>query len=272
MRKVSLIFAYTSAAAPGTVARSGSWSESHYTAAAFTGTAIVTALQSLAALRSRLLPGTVSIVAARITDLDAKGLSRIVPINYPGLDANTKDIPQVCLRLSATAQNNLNVVKETLTAIPDNIIQGGAYQPPPFNNFNANLLAYLAGLGQGWTGKGRDKNKPLINLREVTNTGIAELLDAPGWIDGEMVQVLRTKDADRRTVSGFFKAYQGADPFHYVLQGWPNKNVVGGQIRLADIVYPQYPLTVDLWTKPVVGTRKVGRPLFPYSGRRRTTK
>lgn len=269
-QKISLIFSVTTNPTNLTAAsaRSGGWTESHWSQN--TGPPL-TYTQALAALRAPMLPTEASIVGYRVQNYNIQG-NKLLPLGsasanflFPGSLVNDLNLPQDGLQCSGTANASTNTTRFVLRAIPDSQIAFGEFQPTTaFRTLLQNYLLQL--VSQSWGFVGRVKTGLSARVMSITTAGVITLNGPVGGAAGiDFLRLNRVYDVNGDPIKGTFaitniagNVYTCAGPIGRVV------NVPSGSARIDAISF--YPYGSAAIGKAV--SKKIGRPSNQYHGRR----
>lgn len=252
---------FTNVASPdATIHRIGGWSETWYDENL---NVLLGSANLWAQKRALLLPQGAAIVGLRTQQVDPVGGAQTFAMNYPGINANSADIPQMALQCKAIGVGVRNVRTFTLRGIPDGQVTQGEYKPvPPFDTNLANFFKMLK--QSAWNFRGRDLAQVAHPILTIDPTGIVAFSEPHGLAVGDYVRVLRTVLANGRQFGGRFYVDAVPSPLKITITGWSQGATTGGKGRKDAIVHPN----VESATFDRIITRRVGRPFIQYRGRR----
>lgn len=285
--KTSLIFNVTTDPANKNqaAAHSGGWSEGFW----WIGSGALRADQFLgwAQMRAALLPPEVTITGYRQQAYTLNG-NRLLPggtslgkFNVPGGYSTNIDLPQAALELSFGLFNVTNTVRQRLTAIPDDCVTNGEYQPTRrFTNALTAYTNYCLGVVPGVLRDGqtvpfggiiRDLTQPAVRVQSITAAGVLTTnQNLLAVANTSYIIMHRVYDDNGNPYKGSYLVIAVANPavgvYQYTLQQAPPQSVLkpSGTCRI-DV------LTQALFISANVGrivARKIGRPSAGYRGRR----
>jgi hypothetical protein len=265
---MSLLFTATTKVLDPTTAavHTGGWSESFWQAGDPGN--MVELARELAQKRAALMPGNSSIIGFRTANYSIVA-NKLVPggsstgnFQFPGVATLSQDLPQVALQMSATSTVGQNKSHFVLRGMPDDIMNGGEYQPN--SAYKAIMTRWVTQvLGAQWGFIGRNLNLP--SLRIISIIGGVMITDGlVGAAVGDYIRVRRCFNDAGAPVKGSFRVTAIAAGPSYTLALFPNVTVQqSGTARLDQVAFNQFAsLTV---ARAVV--RKVGRPFGQYRGR-----
>ena len=245
--------------------RLAGFSETWYTAGAFSP-AITTAFRTLATKRAALLPNRASIVGFRFQETDGitSGRSTTTIEAIPGASGADNDAPQIALKFDIDASAGLNQRIWIMRGVPDNQVDRGEYNPTVA--FRAAVLQFFQQLGTQWTWRGQVLTNPPTAIFQVTAAGAITWFEAPGYVAGAMLRILRTVNGCGRQVGGVFKLATIAGDTGTLL-GWNLGDTTNGKSRVWQITFPAVPTNITISPVGQVVVKKVGRPFSLYRGR-----
>ena len=246
----------------------GGWSESWWTLLA--GVNLDAQFRLLLSARARMLPASAQIVGSRRADFTIAG-NRLLPgpaqskeQYYPGNSQFVTDLPQASLQIKGSAATGPNRNSWYLRGIPDDMIVGGEFSPTrAFTTSVGNFTDFLA--TGSWGFVGRDLNQPRVRVLSLAG-GILQTDGAiPGVAMGSFIRLSRVYDTQNDPIIGTFAVTNVAGTLYTVL-GLTGRTVLvpSGTCRNDVLVYSAYAAV----NYNRAGTRRVGRPLEGYRGRR----
>jgi len=264
--KLSMIIDYVSGGAgPAWFKIPGGFSESVYYGDISTST--INSFKDLIAARCFLLPTGAKITGYRLQAVDPRGSSSLRKIAGAGPTGENynSDIPQMALLLSVPASGLANTSRRRIAAIPDRMIRFGEYDPT--TAFRASMTFYLRALN-GWWMRGHDLTQTIANITTVAADGTVTITAGVGYAINDVISIRSTQRPDGTRVSGQFKVAVATSPTVFQLKGWKaGACVLGTCQKIVSIFPPMATASVDQDAFTVV-TRKIGRPLRKYVGRR----
>jgi len=263
--KLTMIFqAATQPVASATPQRVAGWSESVYNQTLTEGTR--TQFRALMQARAACLPNTAAIVGQRYQLVNPVGGSNSGAERFPGtwnaVDATnpSQDIPSAALycRTLTTAANSRMTI---LRCLPDDWVKGGELYAT--TSVMQRLEAYFDQL-RGWSMLGRNLAAARLPIFAISDTGLVSFTENQAPVGVGLARITGALDEDQLRRAGTFKVTANPSPSSVQLQGWNYGATTGGVF----IVYtPQfYQMTTTAISRVI--TKKVGRPLFVFRGRR----
>lgn len=222
--------------------------------------------------RAGILPGGCVVASCLISTIQGAYQTFFKALNLPGLRSNplsnplAEDVPMVSclLRLSAREGARRGYLVRGLV---DDDVKGAKFRPEtplgPWNNF----IAYLGLPSTGFLLQSRQQNAR-IKVTSVTGAGYVTTDEDHGLTTGSVVYVSTRSSGSGPHVQTRGKVAAVLDAKHLNVKPWTRGDCVGGYITALTTSYPQ----VTRPTLPIgqrCRTRKVGRPLDLYSGRRK---
>lgn len=262
--KLTMIFQMTTVP-QGTAAvpRIAGWSESVYNSSLTAGTRAQ--FRDLMTARAALLPRSAAIVGQRYQVVDptggsSTGAERFQGYSFSGNPGDATDVPQVaiyCKTLTVSA----NIRPTTIRCIPDSWVVGGELLA---NTAITQALQRYFDQLTGWSMRGRNLSAPQYPIFQISETGLVSLTAVQAIAVPGLVRISSSVDEDGIRRGGAFKALTQPTPSSVQLEGWTYGATKGGNIRV------QTPGLIQMTTTSVsrIITRKVGRPLFAFRGRR----
>jgi len=263
--KLTMIFqAATQPVSPATPQRVAGWSESVYVASLTTRAR--QQFRDLMTARAACLPNTAAIVGQRYQPVMPVGGSNSGAERFPGTwpasltGEPAQDIPSsalYCRTLTTQANSRMTILR----CIPDEWVRGGELWYP--TSVQQRLEAYFAQL-TGWQMLGRDLTAPRLPIYQITDEGLLNFDEAQAPIAVGTVRITSTMDSNKIRWSGTYKVTSNPTPSTVQLLGWNHGNTEGGSL----IIYT--PTLIPMTTTAIsrIITKKVGRPLFVFRGRR----
>lgn len=245
---------------PGT--RVGGWTESFYDTSLNNG--VSGKFVQLQTLRAQMLPYGTDIIGQRYAQVTPKGGSSTAKRTFPGNPAYLSDIPQMALQCSQGTEAQ-NIARHIFRGVPDSQVTRGEYVPTaPYSTAVSNLGAALP----QWRMLGRDLTQPIQDAVDITADGVITLAQAAvGIAVNDKIQLMRFHDLTGKLVSGIFKVTAVAGSSITIAKYTFEAAALGGQIRKS--LYFYYLLSNTFEVDQII-TRRVGRPLKVYRGRRST--
>jgi len=262
--KLTMIFQVTTTP-QGTAAipRTAGWTESVYNGVLTAGTR--TQFRALMRARADLLPVGAAIIGQRYQVVLPTGGSSTGGERFPGTffvttdDSYPIDIPSSALLVKSltSAANTRNTI---LRGMPDGISVGGELSAN--TKFTNALNAYFAELA-GWDMLGRDLTADREPIQNIEGTTLSffdpTILTVPG-----AVRLSRVKDLAGVLRSATVKVTAALTSSTYTVTGWTYGDGTGG--KAYDVTPGLRTITTSSASRII--TRKVGRPLFVFRGRR----
>lgn len=261
--KLTMIFQVsTQPSGTNAIQRTAGWTESVY------GGELTSALRNdfrkLQRARAAMLPAQAAIIGQRFQVVLPTGGSSTTAERFPGqvADANNESsvpLPSDALLIkSATvAANSRNTILRCWPEVWQN--GGEVISTSPVTTALANYFAELRGFAM----LGRDLTSPREPIFDIEGTtlsfGDPTILTVPG-----LVRISRAKDTAGVLRSATVKVTAALTSSTYTIAGWPYGDATGGQAR--DTTTAIYAITNSSVSRLI--TRKVGRPLFVFRGRR----
>jgi len=240
--------------------RKGGWSESIYHSGSISEAR--TDFLDVCALRARLIPEGTSIQGQRYEDTN--GGSATGGEIFQGNRNLEADVPQMALRLTCNASNNVNTRKWDIRGIPDSYVTEGEFSPT--TNYRLNVMRYAQKLCSGsFRFLGRVLTGDVAFIYSVTTGGLCTTADSIDPTPGMMVRAVRVKDVNGNSITGAFRVIERTEPGIFTIQGWPQVAANEGGFRIvASDFFPMDPASVSI--RGIV-VRKVGAPFLRYRGR-----
>jgi hypothetical protein len=241
-------------------ARVGGWSESYYAQSQYHD--IDDPFDKLVRARAGLLPSTSRIIGYRIADTSKQTAGIVRNRIYHGTWNATADLPTMaflCRGFSATG-NRLQLI---LRGLPDKATEEGEYSTKSdtwqrFLAFRQHLPSFFQVC--------RNLQAAAADIISIAEDGsVVTRQDLPGNNVGVRVWVQRTKSALQGNFNGLYTIEARTGPSLFKLSGWQGGFAGGGRVRLYGTVEALYPPNMRIER---VITRRVGRPLFSFVGRR----
>jgi len=265
--KLTMIFqATTTPNGTSAIPRTAGWTESVYNGTLTTGTR--TQFAALMAARAGLLPNNAAIIGQRYQVVLPTGGSSTGALRFPGTAplAGTfqGDIPSSSL-LCKTQTAGANIRNTIIRCLPDNWISGGELVGN--TTITAALQAYFDEL-TGWDMLGRDLTAVATPITEISEDGVVSFYDPLAIPTPCKVRIASSIDADGFRRGGSFKALSQPTTSSVLLLNWPYGVTENGTIRIqaTDL------RTITTTSVARVITKKVGRPLFVFRGRKSKTQ
>jgi len=262
--KLTMIFQCTTdPEGTGAVPRTAGWTESVYNGVLTAATR--NSFRDLMAARAGLLPKEAAIVGQRFQVVLPTGGSSTGGQRFNGSapDAGTgrqTDVPSTSL-FCKTLTSDLNTRNTIIRCIPDNWVVGGELLTSA--NITTALNTYFGELA-GWDMLGRQLDAEQIPIFAITDTGLVSFDENQTIATPGKVRISSSVDEDGIRRGGLFKALSQPTPSSVQLQGWTYPATKGGTLRVQPIGLH----TMTTTTVSRVITKKVGRPLFVFRGRR----
>lgn len=262
--KLTMIFQVTtqpqgSAAIP----RTAGWTESVYNGVLTSATRA--SFARLQQARAALLPPSAAIIGQRYQVVLPTGGSSTSADKYPGTayitpgDNLLTDIPSVGLLIKSNT-NTVNVASRVLRGLPDDWVQGGELRQ--FSPIQTAINAYFGQL-TGWSMLGRNLTAPRIPIFNIEGTTLT-LVDPTALTVGGVLRISRAKDVNGILRSATVRVVAALTTSTYTIQGWTYGDTTDGQLR--DVTPDIHAITTSSVARVV--TKKVGRPLFVFHGKR----
>ena len=271
--KVNLIFQFATTPSDNAIAtvRTGGFSEGFWMPGTVSpGEAT---LQTWVQTRALLLPNSCSIKAIRCGIYDLQG-DKLIPqgsasaaVNSPGQLRFTINDAQAALLVSWNATNVSNTSRTMLRCWPDELAIGGEVANPAgvFAIYWSQYRQFIVGNNFGFIG--RDQNAPSGKIQTLT-AGVVVLDALPAQMQvGSVVRFKKCYDNNGLPVKGkYIISAINATNKSVTLANPPTQTVVlpSGQLRIDQLAY----FDISAGTFDRLVSRKVGRPLFGYRGRR----
>ncbi len=272
--RLTNIFQVTTAPANLALARAhtGGWSESFWTNLSPAAYNPIWAWQQQK--RAILLPATAAIVGYRTQEYTISG-NKLLPggaasgrQNLPGGSSRITDLPQVSLMLNCATAGSPNTSRLILRGIPDDVMEGGEYQPnAAFQAAVTQLINSMVGFNFGFVG--RDLSQASVRVLKIAvNLITVDQIPGTGLAVGDFVRLHRVYDDNNNPVKGAF----------------PVTAIAGNVLTVAGLdatlTRPSGTLRKDLLQlfsyrsmQPIRAVvKKVGRPFEQYRGRRSKTR
>jgi len=262
--KLTMIFQGTTVPTSSSVTpRTCGWSESVYNSSLTAGTR--TNFRNLMMARAALLAKNFSIVGQRYQVVLPTGGSSTGADQFPGTaSAGTiddgGDFPSVAL-FCKTSTVAANIRPTTIRGLPDEWVKGGEFSKTGARD--GLLQAYFDQL-TGWSMLGRNLAAPQLPIFSISDAGLLSFTVDQAVSTPGLVRISSSVDEDGIRRGGTFKALAQPTASSLTLQGWNYPETKGGILRV------QTPGLIAMTTTVVSRTitRKVGRPLFAFRGRR----
>jgi len=272
--RLTNIFQVTTAPSNLQLARqhTGGWSESFWTN--LTPSAYNPIWAFAQQKRALLLPASAAIVGYRTQEYTISG-NKLLPggatsgrQNLPGSSSRVADLPQVSLMLNCTTSSSPNTSRMILRGIPDDVMEGGEYQPnAQFQSAVTQYINSMIGFNFGFVG--RDLTQASVRVLKIAaNLITVDQIPGTGLNIGDFIRLHRVYDDVNNPVKGAFPVTAIAG------------NVLTVQGLDATLTAPSGTLRRDLLMlfnyramQPIRAVvKKVGRPFEQYRGRRSKTR
>lgn len=263
--KLTMIFqAATQPQSGATPQRVAGWSESVY-APNLTNT-LRQQFRDLMTARAALLPNTAAIVGQRYQVVLPVGGSNSGAERFPGTwpaslsGEPAQDIPSAalyCRTLTTGANSRMTILR----CIPDEWVKGGELAAT--TSITQRINAYFAEL-KGWSMLGRNLAAPRLPIFSISDTGLLSFSEVQTVTVNALLRISRAKDENDILRSATVKVTSQPTTSSAQLQGWPYGATTGG--IAVDYTTQLYTMTDSAISRII--TKKVGRPLFVFRGRK----
>lgn len=262
--KLTMIFQGTTQPSGTTgVARTAGWSESVYNSVLTAGTRA--SFTDLMTARAKILAPGYSIIGQRYQVVLPTGGSSTGAQRFPGSASGPAsdplaDYPGIAL-FCRTKTAAANIRPTTLRGLCDSWVSGGELSVTTFQR--GLLEAYFAEL-TGWSMLGRNLAAPRLPVFAISETGVVSLTAAAVVTVPGLIRVSSSVDADGIRRSATLKALSQPTASSIATEGWPYGATEGGTVR------DQTATLIAMTSTDIsrIITRKPGRPLFVFRGRR----
>lgn len=210
------------------------------------------------------MPTYSQIVGIRRQQVDPIGSASTVNVNYPGnvQVQYAADIPQAALLVSIPATGVRNVRRYRITALVDDDVVRGEFQPQGgmalYNAFYREL--------NGWLMRGKDASQPFKNIATIDAGGNVAMTEDLPITAADSVFLRGVMLSSGKKLSGKFPLDGVTSLRAFKLRGWTQGAATLGSAQKIVIIYPAMNTSVIAGERIVV--RKVGRPFQGYRGRR----
>jgi len=262
--KLTMIFQCTTdPEGTGAVPRTAGWTESVYNSTLTTG--VRNQFRDLMVARAGLLPREAAIVGQRYQVVLPTGGSSTGGQRFNGSapaagSGRQTDVPSTSL-LCKTLTQDLNTRNTIIRCIPDEWVRGGELLTSSF--ITTALQSYFTEL-TGWDMLGRQLDAAQIPIFAITDAGLVSFFENTAVSVPGKVRISSSVDEDGIRRGGVFKALSQPTASSVLLENWNYPATKGGTLRAQPIGLH----TITTSSVSRVITKKVGRPLFVFLGRR----
>jgi hypothetical protein len=242
--------------------RPGGWSESLYRTADTAANAI-NELNLLVQRRMGLASSGVVCVGMRASNESNPGISQVVTTGIKGQVLVEQDTPWQAVYIDAkTADGHRRPI--ILRGIGDGLIVGGILVPnEQWNDAFARWRLRME--NNGWQLRGKNLANTPKAISDIDGTGNVTMIAALPLAPGDIIEFYRTRDVSGKSVIGSSTIDTVTDAKRFKLANWePGRVVLKGKMRKLEYGF----FSIASVQTVRVTLRKVGRPFFPYVGRR----